>query len=378
METKRELYGVLASDLVVACDGPLAERHGVGFWHADFEESAGVRIWLQQTGTVVAGSTDEVDTNDGDTVVDESIGTGSRSINLRSKSGALSLLKGIAGRPAPKKLDDQASTYSWSIQPLSASNAKVVASGEHNLLFRNPDHPMSQFPNEANKDEFVALMKKSLMAESLFTEGVGPHHRNDEQPIATTQDAEDLFEALLIHQHICRLTSGSVLQLGRIMDELVKRWSILTKFRQLIERDTATIGTFIQTYFLTPKVKYIDSNEIYHFFRGGPGLRDVSVDEVPNSMSIASRVSRQVILILALTPYVSQVLSSLDEDGDGKVDLQAPSCKSSSKASSVHDAGECKTFQPSSLLGVPKTAVSCCATETKPAGIRLLSGLACP
>ena len=65
------------------------------------------------------------------------------------------------------------------------------------------------------------------------------------------------------------------------MDELVKRWSILTKFRQLIERDTATIGTFIQTYFLTPRVKYIDSNEIYHFFRGGPGLRDVTVEEAP-------------------------------------------------------------------------------------------------
>ena len=279
LETKRELYAVLASDLVVGCDGPLAERHGVGFWHADFEESAGVRLWLTQTGTVIAGSSDEVDTNDGDNLVDESISTGSRSIHLRSKSGALNLLKGIAGRPSPKKNDDQASTYSWSLQPMSATNAKSIASGEHHLLFRNPDHAMSTFPNEANKEEFVSLMKKSLMAESLFTEGVGPHHRNDEQPVATTQDAEDLFEALLIHQHICRLTSGSTLQLGRVMDELVKRWSILTKFRQLIERDTATIGTFIQTYFLTPKVKFIDSNEIYHFFRGGPGLRDVSVDD---------------------------------------------------------------------------------------------------
>ncbi|CAE7357666.1 unnamed protein product [Symbiodinium sp. CCMP2456] len=293
LETKRELYGVLTSDLLVGCDGPLAERHGVGFWQADFDEAAGVRIWLMQTGTVVAGSTDEVDTNDGDNQPDESLSTASRSINLRSKSGALGLLKGLAARPSPKKLDDQASVFSWNLQQVGA--AKSAAAGEHHLLFRNPDHPMSQFPNEANKDEFVGLMKKSLMAESLFSEGVGPHHKNEEQAIATTQDAEDLFEALLIHQQICRLTSGSVLQLGRVMDELVRRWSILTKFRQLIERDTATIGTFIQTYFLTPKVKYIDSNEIYHFFRGGPGLRDVTVEEV---------------------------LSSLDEDGDGKVDLQ--------------------------------------------------------
>ncbi|CAE7531890.1 unnamed protein product, partial [Symbiodinium necroappetens] len=292
LETKRELYGVLTSDLLVGCDGPLAERHGVGFWQADFDEAAGVRIWLMQTGTVVAGSTDEVDTNDGDNQPDESLSSASRSINLRSKSGALGLLKGLA-RPSPKKLDDQASVFSWNLQQIGA--AKGAAAGEHHLLFRNPDHPMSQFPNEANKEEFVGLMKKSLMAESLFSEGVGPHHRNEEQAIATTQDAEDLFEALLIHQQICRLTSGSVLQLGRVMDELVKRWSILTKFRQLIERDTATIGTFIQTYFLTPKVKYIDSNEIYHFFRGGPGLRDVTVEEV---------------------------LASLDEDGDGKVDLQ--------------------------------------------------------
>eukprot|EP00439_Symbiodinium_sp_Y106_P055535 s3836_g7.t1 len=293
LETKRELYSVLTSDLLVGCDGPLAERHGVGFWQADFDEAAGVRIWLMQTGTVVAGSTDEVDTNDGDNQPDESLSTASRSINLRSKSGALGLLKGLAARPSPKKFDDQASVFSWNLQQIGA--AKGAAAGEHHLLFRNPDHPMSQFPNEANKEEFVGLMKKSLMAESLFSEGVGPHHRNEEQAIATTQDAEDLFEALLIHQQICRLTSGSVLQLGRVMDELVKRWSILTKFRQLIERDTATIGTFIQTYFLTPKVKYIDSNEIYHFFRGGPGLCDVTVEEV---------------------------LASLDEDGDGKVDLQ--------------------------------------------------------
>ena len=200
LETKRELYSVLTSDLLVGCDGPLAERHGVGFWQADFDEAAGVRIWLMQTGTVVAGSTDEVDTNDGDNQPDESLSTASRSINLRSKSGALGLLKGLAARPSPKKFDDQASVFSWNLQQIGA--AKGAAAGEHHLLFRNPDHPMSQFPNEANKEEFVGLMKKSLMAESLFSEGVGPHHRNEEQAIATTQDAEDLFEALLIHQHL--------------------------------------------------------------------------------------------------------------------------------------------------------------------------------
>ena len=43
-----------------------------------------------------------------------------------------------------------------------------------------------------------------------------------------------------------QLLLGSILQLGRSMDDLVKRWMILTKFRQLIERDTATISTFIQ------------------------------------------------------------------------------------------------------------------------------------
>ena len=93
---------------------------------------------------------------------------------------------------------------------------------------------------------------------------------------------QDLYEALLIHQQICRRTTSPTLQLGRVMDELVKRWTILTKFRQLIERDTATISTFIQTYFVIPKVKHIDSTEIYHFFRGGsggPGPRDISVEE---------------------------------------------------------------------------------------------------
>ena len=199
LETKRELYSVLTSDLVVSCDGPLAERYGVGFWQADFDEAAGVRIWLSQTGTFVAGSTDEVDTNDGDTQIEDSLSLVSRSVNLRSKSSAISLLKGMAVRPTPKKGDDQASVFSWNLSPMAGGKS---TSNEHHLLFRNPEHPMSQFPNEANKEEFVTLMKKSLMAESLFSEGVGPHHRNEEQAIATTQDAEDLFEALLIHQHL--------------------------------------------------------------------------------------------------------------------------------------------------------------------------------
>ena len=34
-------------------------------------------------------------------------------------------------------------------------------------------------------------MKKSLVAERLFAEGVGPSQKNDEQPIAYTHDAEE-------------------------------------------------------------------------------------------------------------------------------------------------------------------------------------------
>ena len=65
-------------------------------------------------------------------------------------------------------------------------------------------------------------MKKSLMAEQLFAEGVGPSQKIDDIPIAGVQaawhmtyvqgarskDAEDLYEALLIHQQICRMKLG--------------------------------------------------------------------------------------------------------------------------------------------------------------------------
>ncbi|CAJ1395151.1 unnamed protein product [Effrenium voratum] len=288
LETRRELASVLAADHVVGCDGPLSEKYGIGFWHADFDESASARIWLAQTGTH-AVSNDEVETNDGD-AEHELIAKD----KLRNRSGVLSAMKGFAGRM--RKLDvERESTFSWS---QAVANIPKVVPLEQTLLFRNPEHPMATFPEECSKEEFVALMKKSLVAERLFAEGVGPSQKNDEQPIAYTHDAEDLYEALLIHQQICRRTTSPTLQLGRVMDELVKRWTILTKFRQLIERDTATISTFIQTYFVIPKVKHIDSTEIYHFFRGGsggPGPRDISVEEV---------------------------LSALDEDGDAKVDLQ--------------------------------------------------------
>ena len=297
LETKRELAAVLAADHVVSCDGPLAEKFGIGFWHADFDEAAPARMWLAQNGAQASGNTDEVDTNDGDVPSDDLMPA--KSQTSRAKSGGLSQGLRQFTRSARKQDLDRETTSSWTVQ--GVTNTSVSRYGAQNvpaeqaLLFRNPEHPMAHFPDECSKEEFVQLMKKSLMAEQLYAEGVGPSQKIEDIPIAGTQDAEDLYEALLIHQQVCRLTLGSVLQLARTMDDLVKRWTVLTRFRQLIERDTATISTFIQTYFLGPKVKHIDSNEIYHFFRGGPGLRDISVEDV---------------------------LSALDEDGDGKVDLQ--------------------------------------------------------
>lgn len=123
------------------------------------------------------------------------------------------------------------------------------------------------FVCRGSKEEFVQLMKKSLMAEQLYAEGVGPSQKiedigciwddgwvwsdptremtllilhdlkiyteqfwifclvvtwiakpcvstltsdGEDIPIAGTQDAEDLYEALLIHQQVCRLTLGAL------------------------------------------------------------------------------------------------------------------------------------------------------------------------
>lgn len=57
-----------------------------------------------------------------------------------------------------------------------------------------PVGPFHSPPSRANeckgtKEEFVQLMKKSLMAEQLFAEGVGPSQKIDDIPIAGVQAA---------------------------------------------------------------------------------------------------------------------------------------------------------------------------------------------
>ena len=62
----------------------------------------------------------------------------------------------------------------------------------HSSLIQSaPFHSPPSRANECKgtKEEFVQLMKKSLMAEQLFAEGVGPSQKIDDIPIAGVQAA---------------------------------------------------------------------------------------------------------------------------------------------------------------------------------------------
>ena len=143
LETKRELAAVLAGDSVVGCDGPLAEKFNIGFWHADLDEATAARLWLAQTGAHVSSvANDEVDTNDGEVTED-----GSKQAP-RVKTGQISQpVKGFAKLRKPGDIDREAS-FSWSQQASIAVLGKNEKLTDLTLLFRNPDHPMAHFPDE--------------------------------------------------------------------------------------------------------------------------------------------------------------------------------------------------------------------------------------
>eukprot|EP00930_Biecheleria_cincta_P029313 TRINITY_DN20403_c0_g1_i2.p1 TRINITY_DN20403_c0_g1~~TRINITY_DN20403_c0_g1_i2.p1 ORF type:complete len:2461 (-),score=358.89 TRINITY_DN20403_c0_g1_i2:579-7961(-) len=305
VETLLELANVVTGSGEVGLDGPLATTFAIGCWELDPTESESVKQWFVQSG--LGAASDEVDTNDGTDLLQYSTMSADahESAPTDKRVFRRTLPPRLARRGSMSRglnLDPEASTFSTNSVASANSGrayaflmkAKEAKDARH-LLFRNPTHPLSVFPPECTKEEFVDKIRKFMSAEEMFSEGVGKDNSHPDTPLTTVHEAEDLFDALMITQAVTCQNTGSKLQTGLMMDRMVRRCEILSIFRQLIERDQATINSFLQTYFIARKQDSIDTEELRHFFRGSIDSYDFKIDEV---------------------------LAALDESGDERIDIQ--------------------------------------------------------
>jgi len=304
VETKRE----------VGCDGPLAERYGLGFWRADHAEAAKAKLWLLEYDPRICHSPadDVATTADGDLLEASTSTQCFRRGSLRQAPPGSKLGKGSPAASQKSLLLSPSELMLW-LLPVAAlpSRGKVpILPGAHSLhklggklthgssthsslLFRNTSHPLSEIKEECTKDEFVAEIRKRILAENLFKGNW------DHQPVASVLDAEDLFETLQILQHAMGLNSSmTLLHTGRIMDETVDRFQILSRFRQLVERDYSSIDSFLQSHSAGGK-KYAELRSCFRAVQGSTGE------------------SSEALALLA-----DQIFAIIESDASGKVNLE--------------------------------------------------------
>lgn len=310
VETLLELANVVMGTGEVGLDGPLANNFGIGCWELDPAEAGAVKQWFLQGG--LGAASDEVDTNDGADFLQDS------TMSVDTSESVVAQKRNTVQQPRTRRLETSPlkmrsyTRFALSVEPETSTlsmasdykgttgraytflmKAKEAKDARY-LLFRNPSHSLSVFPGECSKEEFVDKIRRFVAAEELFAEGVGKHNTHPETPLTTVQEAEDLFDALLLTQAVTCQTNGSKLQTGLVMDRMVRQCEILSIFRQLIERDQATLNSFLQTYFIARKQDSIDTEELRHFFRGSIESYDFKIDEV---------------------------LAALDESGDSRIDI---------------------------------------------------------
>lgn len=121
----------------------------------------------------------------------------------------------------------------------NSANAPPVM--RERVLFRNPSHHLAGLPGELSREDFVQEVRRRLISQRLFP--VGAHQESMKEPVMSVDDAEDLFEALLLLQG---RPDGLTLQGGRHLDAACDKFFALVRLRQLMERGATSLSTFFQ------------------------------------------------------------------------------------------------------------------------------------
>jgi hypothetical protein len=177
-----------------------------------------------------------------------------------------------------------------------------------NILFRNGSHPLADVPSRLSKEEFVFEMRRLLTPEGFFPPQ--PHHQDVQQSsMLSEEDAEDLFEVLLLMQ---RTQTGSLgadlLEMGRQLDAVVDTFFALHRFRQLMERGATSLEAFFE-YLDLDKNQYIECCELRHF------LKNADSDGLGDWDAPLADVRRE------LQKIADILFAALDANKDAKVEL---------------------------------------------------------
>jgi len=174
------------------------------------------------------------------------------------------------------------------------------------VLFTNPSSPLANMPPELCRDEFVMEVRKRLHTDKLFANS-GHYADMAREALLSVEDAEDLFEAMLVMQH----PNGGALNLnmGRQLDVVVDRFFALSRLRILMEKGASSLASFFNTLDLD-KSNFLESCEVRHFMKNSGSLP--SLGEV-KSVLASDGID---VDLLAETLY-----GALDFNKDAKVEL---------------------------------------------------------
>lgn len=145
----------------------------------------------------------------------------------------------------------------------STADHPHLVCGASTLLFHNPGHPLSGLRSELSKDEFVQEMRSRMTCVRLFA---GTNHNTDgsREPVFSVEEAEDLFEALLLMQQ--PRGGSTTLHMGRPLDNVVKDYFTLVHVRQFLERGASSLSAFFDLLDLD-KNKFVEVSELKHFLK---------------------------------------------------------------------------------------------------------------
>lgn len=172
------------------------------------------------------------------------------------------------------------------------------------IHFYNPSHSLANIPAELSRDDFVQEVRKRLSTTRLFPGSAHPPDSTREV-LLSVEDAEDLFEALLLLQ-----TCGGdrELKMGKQLDGVVDRFFALSRLRNLMERGASSLASFFDTLDLD-KNSVLESCEVRKF------MRKTGIDAL-GTLSTALAKEGVDVDKLAETLY-----SALDFNKDAKVEL---------------------------------------------------------
>eukprot|EP00929_Paragymnodinium_shiwhaense_P104862 TRINITY_DN69654_c0_g1_i1.p1 TRINITY_DN69654_c0_g1~~TRINITY_DN69654_c0_g1_i1.p1 ORF type:complete len:2668 (+),score=694.91 TRINITY_DN69654_c0_g1_i1:170-8173(+) len=257
---------------------------------------------------------------EGATSPDSSVGLGlpskSSSPDRPSTSAVLrpsSTLDDLSTRPGTAQLPlSDASCRLRSDRPLSPGTHRRPAFLKNvptaSIVFLDQQHPFFNMNTKMTKDEFVHQLRSALEPKRLFEGESSSSSQYNVETSMTPEQAEDLFDSLLLLQSKPGSSTCSVTT-GRAMDQAVEMYLALSKFRRIAERGASSLKGMFDSMDLT-NTQYVAVEEMKHFLKS-------ATEQDRSQVAVALSAEGADISKIAETFF-----SVLDLDQNGKLDFK--------------------------------------------------------